>query len=71
MAKDGVQVRAVAEFTPDMVDTLREYFHSYAVEGVVSIEVSTHGLWLVNPIGGRQFLGLARLPDHAPKVMIN
>ncbi len=69
MVGGNVRVEAVAEFTTDMVDTLRDYFQSYAVGGVVSLEVSTHGLWLVNPIGGRQFLGLARLPDSTPKVL--
>lgn len=63
MDRRTVQMLAVAEFTEDMADTLREYFHSYAVEGVVSVEVSTRGLWLVNPMGGRQFLGLARLTE--------
>lgn len=55
-----VTVVAVAEFSRDMVDTLQLYFETYAVEGVVSVEVSDHGLWLPNPVtGGRQFLGLA------------
>ena len=63
MDRRTVQMLAVAEFTEDMADTLREYFHSYAVEGVVSVEVSTRGLWLVNPMGGRQFLGRARLTE--------
>lgn len=63
MVRRAVQVLAVAEFTEDMADTLREYFHSYATDGVVSVEVSTHGLWLVNPLGGRQFLGLARFTE--------
>lgn len=63
MVRRTVQVLAVAEFTEDMADTLRKYFQSYAVDGVVSVEVSTHGLWLVNPLGGRQFLGLARFTE--------
>ena len=63
MVRRAVGVLAVAEFTEDMADTLREYFHSYAVDGVVSVEVSTHGLWLVNPLGGRQFLGLAQFTE--------
>lgn len=63
MGRRTVEVLAMAEFSEDMADTLREYFHSYAVDGVVSVEVSTHGLWLVNPLGGRQFLGLARFTE--------
>lgn len=62
-----VEVVAVAEFTEDMVETLHAYFRSYAEDGVVKVEVSTHGLWLPNPVcGGRQFLGLARLPQSFP-----
>lgn len=54
----------VAEFTRDMVDTLHQYFDAYEQDGVVSVEVSNHGLWLPNPVtGGRQFLGLARFPE--------
>lgn len=65
--KPAHQPVAVAEFTRDMVDTLSEYFDSYEKDGVVSIEVSMHGLWLPNPVtGGRQFLGLARWPDARP-----
>lgn len=60
----AVEVVAVAEFTADMVETLQAYFSAYAEDGVVRVEVSTHGLWLPNPVfGGRQFLGLARLPQ--------
>lgn len=66
----NVQILAVAEFTDDMAATLAEYFAAYAVEGVVSIEVTTHGLWLKNPYGGRQFLGLARLQDGLPGSVI-
>jgi len=56
-------VAAKAEFTKDMVETLNEYFEQYAVDGVVTVEVSNRGLWLPNPATGRQFLGLARYPD--------
>lgn len=63
MRRKTVKVVAVAEFTEDMAETLRDFFSSYASDGVVSVEVSTHGLWLVNPMGGRQFLGLARFPE--------
>lgn len=64
MIKKPVSRVAVAEFTKDMVDTLHAYFDSYSQEGVISVEISTHGLWLPNPVtGGRQFLGLARLSN--------
>ena len=54
---------AHAEFTEDMVETLLKYFHTYAVAGVVTVEVTERGLWLPNPhVTSRQFLGLARLP---------
>lgn len=57
---------AQAEFTIDMVETLATFFDAYAVDGVVKVEVTTHGLWLPNPHSKtRQFLGLARLPDAA------
>lgn len=58
------RIVAVADFSRDMVDTVAEYFEAYAVAGVVSIEVGDDGtLWLPNPrFGGRQFLGLAKLP---------
>ncbi|HRO15909.1 MAG TPA: hypothetical protein PLL33_12880 [Paracoccus sp. (in: a-proteobacteria)] len=65
---NDVRVVAKAEFSADMSATLAEYFTAYAVDGVVTVEVTTHGLWLVNPIGGRQFLGLARLPSDAAAV---
>jgi len=49
-----------------MAQTLYEYFHTYAVDGVVDVEITTRGLWLPNPItGGRQFLGLASEPRAA------
>jgi hypothetical protein len=55
---------ANAEFTADMVETLKTYFERYEVDGVVVVEVTSHGLWLPNPHSRtRQFLGLARLPD--------
>lgn len=58
-----VKVLATAEFTADMAETLGSYFAVYANEGVVSVEVTDRGLWLVNPrFPSRQFLGLARLP---------
>lgn len=60
-----VDVIATAEFSEDMAETLQNYFRDYAVDGVVSVEVSDRGLWLVNPDGSRQFLGLARFPTGA------
>ncbi|MDO6670392.1 hypothetical protein Q4511_15855 [Paracoccus sp. 1_MG-2023] len=55
-----------AEFTWDMVETLREYFELYADEdGVVSLEVREGGIFLPPLVGDhRQFLGLARMPKH-------
>lgn len=56
---------AYAEFTKDMVETLATYFDAYQVNNVVTVEVTTGGLWLPNPhFASRQFLGLARLPDN-------
>ena len=55
-----------AEFTLDMVQTLNEYFDTYAVDGVVTVEITNAGLWLPNPhFSSRQFLGLARWPTSA------
>lgn len=59
---------ARAEFSIDMIETLQRYFEMYEIDGVVSVEVTSEGLWLPNPeTGGRQFLGLAKLeePPHA------
>lgn len=55
---------AVAEFSKDMVETMLTYFEAYAEDGVVTVEVTSWGLWLPNKTtGGRQFLGLARIPE--------
>ncbi|MFN4060986.1 MAG: hypothetical protein ACK4IA_09570 [Paracoccus hibiscisoli] len=55
---------ATAEFSRDMVETMLTYFDAYAQDGVLKVEVTDWGLWLPNKVtGGRQFLGLARLPD--------
>ncbi|WP_405404575.1 hypothetical protein [Paracoccus sp. Ld10] len=55
---------ATAEFSRDMVETMLTYFDVYADEGVLAVEVTSWGLWLPNKVtGGRQFLGLAKLPD--------
>lgn len=56
---------ADAEFSRDMVQTMLEYFDAYADDGVLTVEIREGGLWLPNPAtGGRQFLGLAKLPAH-------
>ncbi|WP_168217607.1 hypothetical protein [Paracoccus liaowanqingii] len=55
---------ATAEFSRDMVETMLTYFDAYADEGVLKVEVTSWGLWLPNKTtGGRQFLGLAKLPE--------
>ena len=51
------KIFATAEFSRDMAETLLEHFDTYAVDGVVRLEVTDHGLWLENPDGTRQFLG--------------
>lgn len=57
---------ARAEFSIDMVETLKTYFRDYEIDGVVSVEVTSEGLWLPNPeTGGRQFLGLAKTDQIA------
>jgi hypothetical protein len=53
-----VKTIATAEFTENMAETLQTYFAAYQRMGVVSVEVTDHGLWLLNPHSGtRQFLG--------------
>lgn len=53
----------VARFTGDMVETLQDCFLQYQDDGVVSVEINTMGLWLINPHNNtRQFLGKA-LPE--------
>lgn len=59
-----IHVIAEAEFTLDMAQTLEKYFSSYEKDGVVQVEVTTHGLWLVSENRKmRHFLGLARKPS--------
>jgi hypothetical protein len=56
---------ADAEFSRDMVETILQYFESYADdEGVLTVQVREHGLWVPNPVPGLppQFIGLARMP---------
>ena len=57
---DMVKILAKADFSADMAATLLTYFGTYAEDGVVSVEVTDCGLWLVNPHApSRQFLGFA------------
>lgn len=61
---------ADAEFSKDMVETILQYFETYAdEEGVLTVEVREHGLWVPNPIPNlpSQFIGLARLPAGLTK----
>ena len=56
---------ADAEFSKDMVETILQYFEAYADdEGVLTVQVREHGLWVPNPVPGLppQFIGLARMP---------
>ena len=56
---------ADAEFTQDMAETLSTWFGHYATDGVATVEVTTHGLWLKNPYTKtRQFLGRASAPTE-------
>jgi hypothetical protein len=58
-----VVVLATARFTVDMADTLAKYFSAFAIDGVVTLEITDRGLWLVSPHApARQFLGLADYP---------
>ncbi|WP_158248083.1 hypothetical protein [Paracoccus sp. SY] len=53
-----------------MVETILQYFETYADEdGVLTVEVREHGLWVPNPVRGLppQFIGLARLPVGVAK----
>jgi hypothetical protein len=65
-----VKILGTARLTRDMAQTLVTYFDAYAGrDGVVSVELSDRGLWLVNPNHpGRQFLGLADHPETAPEI---
>jgi hypothetical protein len=56
---------ADAEFSKDMVETILKYFETYSDDdGVLTVEVREHGLWVPNPVPGLppQFIGLARMP---------
>lgn len=60
------KIYAVAELTEDMVSTLHQYFGTFQADGVVTVELTSRGLWLQHPdTGVRQFLGLARMPSVA------
>ena len=44
---------ADAEFSKDMVETILQYFEAYADdEGVLTVQVREHGLWVPNPVPG-------------------
>lgn len=65
MTQSKPEVLASAKFTRDMVETLSLYFEHYAIDDVVSVEVTTHGLWLKHvPTNSRQFLGRADMPER-------
>lgn len=54
----------LARFTKDMAETLLAFFQAYQRDDVVTLQVTEHGLWLVNPHdGSRQFLGQAVLTE--------
>lgn len=60
MNRSSPKVVAEAAFSRDMVETLLRYFDQYERDGIVRVEVSTHGLWLRPPgVPMRHFLGLA------------
>ena len=59
---------ADATFSIDMVETLMAFFEHYSIEGVVTVEVTDQGLWLRNPIGGRQFLGATEVIKLRPTI---
>ena len=49
---------ATAEFTKDMVETLRRYFDEFETNGIVRVDVTDKGLWLHQDDGqGQKFLG--------------
>lgn len=55
------------EFTKDMITTLADTFSKYAVDGVVTLQMTPAGLFLYHrPTDVRQFLGAARLPKDRP-----
>lgn len=61
-------------FTRDMAETLLAYFETYATDGVIAVELTTHGLWLPHPsTGTRQFLGRADVPEtpisYVPQIL--
>lgn len=64
------KVFASAKFTRDMAEALVAHFEDYAQDGIVSIEVTDHGLWWENPDGSRQFLGaIEKFPSSKRKKM--
>lgn len=74
MTNTPPRVVGTACFTRDMAETLLTYFDAYATEGVVSVELTTHGLWLPHPSTmTRQFLGRADAPEtpisYSPQII--
>lgn len=63
---DQPQHLAEATFSIDMVETLLKYFEHYSINGFVTVEITDRGLWLRNPIGGRQFLGATKMIKMRP-----
>lgn len=62
-------ILATAAFSRDMAATLNDYFDRYAVGGVVEVEVTDNGLWIINPDGTKQFLGsTVRLQNASQKI---
>lgn len=54
----------------DMAETLRQFFHVYENDGVVTLEVNDRGLWLVHPHDqSRQFLGQA-VPSERERLLL-
>lgn len=67
MTRRTPTVLAEAAFSQDMAETLVQYFGDYERDGVVRIEVTTHGLWIRHPdFSVRKFLGLAEHPSVRP-----
>ena len=48
-------------FSADMVATLAKHFGRYQVDGIVTLETNSFGVWIVEyPNDNKVFLGLAR-----------
>ncbi len=58
-------------FSEDMAETLRRFFHVYETNGVVTLELNDHGLWLVHPHDqSKQFLGQA-VPNERERLLLD